>query len=64
VGYLQNRAPHYWTGTHRTIGPAFTDKSFVLWTSSWESSGSEDVAAFCNPIYRALLGDLKATFAK
>ena len=39
------------------------DKSFVLWTSSWESSGSEDVAAFCNPIYQALLSDLKATFA-
>lgn len=39
------------------------DKSFVLWTSTWESSGSEDVAAFCNPIYQALLGDLKATFA-
>ncbi len=39
------------------------DKSFVLWTSSWESSGSEDVAAFCNPIYQALLSDLKQTFA-
>ena len=39
------------------------DKSFVLWTSSWESSGSEDVAAFCNPIYQALLSDLKKTFA-
>ena len=39
------------------------DKSFVLWTSMWESSGSEDVAAFCNPIYQALLSDLKKTFA-
>ena len=39
------------------------DESFVLWTSSWESSGSEDVAAFCNPIYQALLSDLKKTFA-
>ncbi|MFT5086911.1 MAG: carbon monoxide dehydrogenase subunit G [Candidatus Latescibacterota bacterium] len=39
------------------------NKSFVSWASSWESSGSEDVAAFCNPIYQALLGDLKATFA-
>ena len=39
------------------------NKSFVLWSSTWESSGSEDVAAFCDPIYQALLGDLKATFA-
>jgi hypothetical protein len=44
---------------------AVTDenKSFVLWTSSWESSGNEDVAAFCDPIYQALLSDLKQTFA-
>ena len=39
------------------------EKTFVLWTSSWESSGSEDVAAFCDPIYQALLSDLKKTFA-
>ena len=39
------------------------EKTFVLWTSSWESSGSEDVAAFCDPIYQALLSDLKQTFA-
>lgn len=32
--------------------------SFVLWTSSWESSGG-GVAEFCNPIYRALLSALK-----
>ena len=36
--------------------------TFVLWTSSWENSGG-GVAEFCNPIYQALLSDLKASFA-
>lgn len=38
------------------------DTTFVLWTSNWEHSGG-GVAEFCNPIYQALLGDLKASFA-
>ena len=37
-------------------------QTFVLWASSWESSGG-GVAEFCNPIYQALLGDLKRQFA-
>ncbi|MDE2150670.1 MAG: SRPBCC family protein [Gammaproteobacteria bacterium] len=42
-----------------------TDKnaSFVLWTSSWENSGG-GVAEFCNPLYGALLGELKKSFAR
>jgi len=39
------------------------NKTFVLWTSTWESSGGS-VAEFCNPIYQALLSDLKGHFAK
>ena len=35
--------------------------AFVLWTSEWESSNG-GVAELCNPIYHALLGDLKAHF--
>jgi hypothetical protein len=35
--------------------------AFVLWTSTWQSSGG-GVAEFCNPIYQALLADLKSTF--
>ena len=38
------------------------DSSFVLWTSSWESSNG-GVAEFCDPIYQALLADLKASFS-
>ena len=36
--------------------------TFVIWTSDWENSGG-GVAEFVNPIYQALLGDLKASFS-
>jgi hypothetical protein len=49
-------------GEIRVFSVTDEGKSFVLWTSSWEHSGG-GVAEFCNPIYQALLGDLKATFA-
>lgn len=35
--------------------------SLVLWTSSWEA-GRDGIQAFCDPIYQALLADLKASF--
>ncbi len=36
--------------------------SFVLWTSDWASEKEAGVADFCNPIYHALLQDLKEHF--
>ena len=39
-----------------------SDATFVEWSSSWATSEG-GVAEFCNPIYRALLGDLKSSFA-
>ena len=36
-------------------------QSVVVWTSSWESEAG-GVHEFCDPIYRALLGDLKSHF--
>ena len=36
--------------------------TFVLWTSSW-SGGGEGARAFCDPIYQALLGDMKASLS-
>lgn len=39
-----------------------TGESFVIWSSSWESSGG-GVAEFCDPIYQALLGQLKKHFS-
>jgi hypothetical protein len=49
-------------GQVRVFSVTATDEAFVLWTSSWGASGG-GVAEFCDPIYRALLGDLQATFA-
>jgi len=37
--------------------------SFVLWTSKWASAKEDGVADFCNPIYHALLQDLRAHFS-
>ena len=37
--------------------------SFVLWTSKWDSAKESGVGDFCNPIYRALLQDLKSHFS-
>jgi len=41
--------------------PADSEQSVVVWESSW-ASGSEDIHDFCDPIYRALLTDLKSHF--
>lgn len=36
--------------------------SVVVWTSKWASEKEGGVADFCNPIYHALLQDLKSHF--
>ncbi len=41
--------------------PADPEQSVVVWESSW-ASGSEEVHDFCDPIYHALLTDLKSHF--
>ena len=38
------------------------DSSVVVWTSKWASDKDGGVADFCNPIYHALLQDLKGHF--
>ena len=37
--------------------------AFVVWTSRWASTKEDGIADFCNPIYHALLQDLKSHFA-
>lgn len=49
-------------GEVRVLPVTSDNTTYVLWTSSWESSGG-GVAEFCNPIYQALLGDLQESFA-
>ena len=39
------------------------DTSVVMWSSKWNSSKNGGVADFCNPIYHALLQDLKSHFS-
>lgn len=39
-----------------------TNSAYVTWSSDWESSGG-GVKEFCDPIYAALLQDLKEYFA-
>lgn len=37
--------------------------SFVIWSSHWKSAKEDNVADFCNPIYHAILQDLKSHFS-
>jgi len=47
-----------------TVFPISTNNtSFVLWTSNWKHAKENGVADFCNPIYHALLQDLKSHFS-
>jgi len=41
-----------------------SDQTAVVWTSKWASEAGEggSVGEFCDPIYRALLGDMKGHF--
>lgn len=41
--------------------PGDSEQSVVVWESSWETE-SGGVEEFCDPIYRALLADLKSHF--
>lgn len=49
-----------YVGTVQVLPVSDSNKSFVLWTSEWESTKGGGVAEFCNPIYQALLQDLKS----
>lgn len=51
-----------YVGKAQVIPVTADNSTFVLWTSSWESSKDGGVAEFCNPIYHALLKDLKNHF--
>jgi hypothetical protein len=50
-------------GTVKVAPVTDNDTTYVEWSSRWEESSNGGVADFCNPIYRALLADLKAHFS-
>lgn len=41
--------------------PEDSRQTVVVWNSDW-APGQDEIGAFCDPIYKALLGDLKAHF--
>lgn len=52
-----------YVGTVKVFPVSDTNNSFVVWSSEWESAKNDTVADFCNPIYHALLQDLKSHFS-
>jgi hypothetical protein len=50
-------------GKVRLLPVTDCNKTFVEWTSAYESEQPDAVAEFCNPIYVALLDSLKTRFA-
>ena len=51
-----------YVGKVRVLPVTDDGSTFVEWTSSW-TSGGDGVIEFCDPIYRALLNDLKQHFS-
>lgn len=52
-----------YVGTVKVFPVSDSNNSFVVWSSEWESAKNDNVADFCNPIYHALLLDLKSHFS-
>jgi hypothetical protein len=61
-GPLASDAVSGYVGKVELIPVTADNSTFVRWTSKWESE-SGGVADFCNPIYHALLNDLKGHFS-
>jgi len=51
-----------YVGKVRVLPVTDDGSTFVEWTSSWTTGGG-GVVEFCDPIYRALLNDLKQHFS-
>jgi len=62
-GPFENDVVEGYVGEVRLFRNTDDDTTFVTWSSDWEKSNG-GVADFCDPIYRALLADLKATFSQ
>jgi len=52
-----------YVGQVRLLAVSDTNQTFVEWSSTWVSA-TGDVKAFCDPIYQAALGEMKAHMAK
>ncbi len=58
----KNSVSHY-IAEVRAFSVSTDNSTFVTWTASW-AGGDHRVAAFCNPLYQAILNDLKNTFSQ
>jgi len=58
----KNNVTNY-VGEVRVFSVSDSGDSFILWTSKWASEKQGGVADFCNPIYHAILQDLKSYFS-
>ena len=52
-----------YVGQVRVLPVTCSDRTFVEWTSSYDSDAPQAVSDFCNPIYQALLLALRNHFA-
>ncbi len=50
-------------GKVRVFSVSENNSTFVVWTSEWKSAKTDGVADLCNPIYHAVLQDLKLHFS-
>lgn len=62
-GPVAKDAVRNYVGKVRVLPITETDKTFIEWQSSYDSPDDASVGDFCNPIYQALLGELKQHFS-
>lgn len=60
---LSGDAIRSYFGTVQVYPVTDTNKSFVLWTSEYETNDDESVHDFCDPLYQKLLKELAQYFA-
>ncbi len=60
---LSKDAALNYVGTVRLLPVTDSGATFVEWTSSFQSDSDQAISDFCNPVYVALLGALKAHLA-
>lgn len=61
-GPVARDAVSNYLGTVRLLPVSDSNATFIEWVSRFDAAANEDVEAFCNPIYAALIGALKAGF--
>jgi hypothetical protein len=61
-GAVSRDAVRNYRGRVQVFPLTATNRSFVLWTSRYDSPNDAAVGELCNPIYQALLGALQRHF--